>query len=64
MLTEKVLYCAQVKATVGRDTRAVSSDGVLDLTVTRPGQLCGQLPGSHEARCRTRKRYPPKEHRG
>ena len=41
MLTEKVLYRAQVKATVGRDTRAVSSDGVLDLTVTRPCELGG-----------------------
>jgi lipoyl-dependent peroxiredoxin len=40
-LTEKVLYRAQVKATAGRDTRAVSSDGVLDLTVTRPRELGG-----------------------
>ena len=39
MLTEKVLYRAQVKATAGRDTRAVSSDGVLDLTVTRPREF-------------------------
>jgi hypothetical protein len=29
MLTEKVLYRAQVKATAGRDTRAVSSDGAV-----------------------------------
>jgi organic hydroperoxide reductase OsmC/OhrA len=41
MLTEKVLYRAQVKATAGRDTRAVSSDGVLDLTVTRPREPGG-----------------------
>lgn len=41
MLTEKVLYRAQVKATAGRDTRAVSSDGVLDLTVRRPRELGG-----------------------
>jgi lipoyl-dependent peroxiredoxin len=41
MLTEKVLYRAQVKATAGRNTRAVSSDGVLDLTVTRPRELGG-----------------------
>ena len=36
MLVEKVLYCAQVKATAERDIRTVSSDGVLDLKVTRP----------------------------
>jgi Ohr subfamily peroxiredoxin len=41
MLIEKVLYRAQVKATAGRDTRAVSSDGVLDLKVTRPRDLGG-----------------------
>jgi osmotically inducible protein OsmC len=41
MLINKVLYRAQVKATAGRDTRAVSSDGVLDLKVTRPRELGG-----------------------
>jgi osmotically inducible protein OsmC len=41
MLTEKVLYRAQVTATGGRYTRAVSSDGVLDLTVTSPRELGG-----------------------
>ena len=41
MLIEKVLYRAQVKATAGRDTRVVSSDGVLDLKVTRPRELGG-----------------------
>jgi osmotically inducible protein OsmC len=41
MLIEKALYRAQVKATAGRDTRAVSSDGVLDLKVTRPRELGG-----------------------
>jgi lipoyl-dependent peroxiredoxin len=41
MLVEKVLYCAQVKATAGRDIRTVSSDGVLDLKVTRPHELGG-----------------------
>jgi Ohr subfamily peroxiredoxin len=41
MLIEKVLYRAQVKATAGRDTRAVSSDGVLDLKVTMPRELGG-----------------------
>jgi lipoyl-dependent peroxiredoxin len=41
MVIEKVLYRAQVKATAGRDTRAVSSDGVLDLIVTMPRELGG-----------------------
>ena len=41
MLVEKVLYCAHVKATAGRDIRTVSSDGVLDLIVTRPRELGG-----------------------
>src|SRR6202522_4116014 len=45
MLVEKVLYCAQVKATAGRDIRTVSSDGVLDLTVTRPRELGGTNGG-------------------
>ena len=39
MLIEKVLYRAQVTATGGRDTRAVSSDGVLDLKLTTPREL-------------------------
>jgi osmotically inducible protein OsmC len=41
MLIPKVLYRARVKATAGRDTWAVSSDGVLDLKVTRPRELGG-----------------------
>jgi Ohr subfamily peroxiredoxin len=41
MLIEKVLSRAQVKATAGRDIRAVSSDGVLDLKVTMPRELGG-----------------------
>ena len=41
MLIEKVLYCARVKATTGRDIRVVSSDGVLDLKVTRPRAMGG-----------------------
>ena len=41
MLIEKVLYGARVKATTGRDMRMVSSDGALDLTVTRPRELGG-----------------------
>jgi organic hydroperoxide reductase OsmC/OhrA len=39
MLLERVLYRAQVKATTARDIRALSSDGVLDLKVTRPREL-------------------------
>jgi lipoyl-dependent peroxiredoxin len=41
MLLEKVLYSARVKATTSRDIQAVSSDGVLDLTVTRPSEMGG-----------------------
>src|SRR5258708_12645263 len=41
MLIEKVLYRTQVTATGGRDTRAVSSDGVLDLKLTTPRELGG-----------------------
>ena len=40
-LIEKVLYRAQVKATTGRDIRTVSSDGILDLKVTRLRELGG-----------------------
>jgi Ohr subfamily peroxiredoxin len=40
-LIEKVLYRAQVKATAGRDIRTVSSDGALDLKVTRQHELGG-----------------------
>jgi Ohr subfamily peroxiredoxin len=41
MRIKKVLYRARVKATAGRDTQAVSSDGVLDLKVTMPRELGG-----------------------
>ena len=41
MIINKVLYCAQVTATTGRDIRAVSSDGVLELKLTRPRELGG-----------------------
>jgi osmotically inducible protein OsmC len=41
MLIEKVLYRTQVTATGGRDTRAVSCDGVLDLKLTTPRELGG-----------------------
>jgi osmotically inducible protein OsmC len=38
---DNVLYRAQVKATAGRDVRAVSSDGLLDLKVTPRRELGG-----------------------
>jgi Ohr subfamily peroxiredoxin len=41
MLIEHVLYRAQVKATGGRDGRAVSSDGVLDVPLATPRALGG-----------------------
>ena len=41
MSIEKVLYQARAKATGGRDGRAVSSDGVLDVQLTKPRELGG-----------------------
>ena len=41
MSLEKVLYRAQATATGGREGRAVSADGVLDLTLTTPRELGG-----------------------
>jgi Ohr subfamily peroxiredoxin len=41
MLIEHVLYQAHVKATGGRDGRAVSSNGVLDVQLTTPRALGG-----------------------
>ena len=41
MSVEKVLYTAHAKATGGRDGRAVSSDGVLDVKLTTPKELGG-----------------------
>lgn len=41
MSIEKVLYVAHAKATGGRDGRAVSSDGVLDVKLTTPRELGG-----------------------
>jgi osmotically inducible protein OsmC len=41
MLIQKVLSHGQVRVTAGRDTRAISSDGALDLQVTRPRALGG-----------------------
>ena len=41
MLLEHILYQAQVQATGGREGRAVSSDGVLDVPLTTPRPLGG-----------------------
>ena len=41
MLIEHVLYQAQVTATGGREGRAVSSDGVLEVQLTTPRALGG-----------------------
>jgi hypothetical protein len=41
MLLAKILNRARVKATVGRDIRVVSSDGVLDLKVMMARELDG-----------------------
>ena len=40
-IIEKVLYRAQATATGGRDGRAVSSDGVLDVALGTPKELGG-----------------------
>lgn len=41
MSLEKVLYTASAEATGGRDGRAISSDGVLDVALTTPRELGG-----------------------
>jgi lipoyl-dependent peroxiredoxin len=41
MSLEKVLYTARAKATGGRDGRAVSESGNLDLKLTKPRELGG-----------------------
>jgi Ohr subfamily peroxiredoxin len=41
MALEKVLYRAHAKATGGREGKAVSSDGVLDVRLTTPRELGG-----------------------
>src|ERR1700692_2845670 len=48
MSIEKVLYTAHAKATGGRDGRAVSSDGILDVKLVRPRELGGSgSPGTN-----------------
>ena len=45
---EKVLYTADAKATGGRDGRAVSSDGILDVKLVKPRELGGSgSPGTN-----------------
>lgn len=47
MSIENVLYRASAEATGGRDGRAVSSDGVLDVGLRTPRELGGSGgPGS------------------
>ncbi|MCQ4107119.1 organic hydroperoxide resistance protein [Erwinia persicina] len=41
MSLEKVVYCAKAKATGGREGRATSSDGVLDLQLGLPKEMGG-----------------------
>ena len=41
MSIEKVMYQARAKATGGRDGRTISSDGVLNVKLTRPRELGG-----------------------
>lgn len=41
MSIEKILYRATAKATGGRDGRAVSSDGALNVQLTKPRELGG-----------------------
>ena len=41
MKVEKVLYTAHAKATGGRDGRAVTCDGILDVKLTTPRELGG-----------------------
>lgn len=41
MRIEQVLYRASAEATGGRDGRAISSDGVLDVAITTPRELGG-----------------------
>ena len=48
MSIEKVLYTAHATATGGRDGRAVSSDGILDVKLVKPRELGGSgSPGTN-----------------
>ena len=41
MSLEQVVYRAKAKATGGRDGRAVSDDGILDIKLTLPNEMGG-----------------------
>lgn len=48
MAVEKILYTARAKVTGGREGRAVSPDGILDLILTTPKELGGAgRPGTN-----------------
>lgn len=47
MKIEKVLYTAHAKATGGRDGRAVSSDGLLDVKLAVPKEMGGAGGGTN-----------------
>ena len=48
MSIDKVLYTAHATATGGRDGRAVSSDGILDVKLVKPRELGGSgSPGTN-----------------
>ena len=48
MSLEKVLYRAQATSTGGREGTSRSSDGILDVKLTTPKELCGNgLPGTN-----------------
>lgn len=52
MSIEKVLYRAQAQATGGRDGRAVSSDGALEVKLSTPRELGGAGgPGTNPSNC-------------
>ncbi len=46
MSLEKVVYTAHAKATGGRDGRATSSDGILDVKLTVPKEMGGAGGGT------------------
>ncbi|MBO7704836.1 MAG: Ohr family peroxiredoxin, partial [Acinetobacter sp.] len=47
MSLEKVVYTAHAKATGGRDGRATSSDGILDVKLTVPKEMGGAGGGTN-----------------
>lgn len=47
MALDKVIYTAYATATGGRDGRAVSSDGKLDVALARPTEMGGQGNGTN-----------------